>query len=142
LKNGDYLLVVAPEEYPYKKYRDKYCYEHRLVYWLNFGEIPEDYEIHHKDENKHNNNIDNLELMSGEEHRRKHYSKKGRTVVLLKCPVCQLIFKKNISDTFMSKKGTYSCCSRSCSGTFSNYKEDKKKKGIKENVIEIYKEYD
>ena len=31
--NGDYILVVAPDDYPGVRYREKYCYEHYLVYW-------------------------------------------------------------------------------------------------------------
>lgn len=44
----------------YKNNRDKYP--------LPFSE----YVIHHKDENKKNNNIDNLEILTPEEHERKH----------------------------------------------------------------------
>ena len=40
MKNGDYILVKAPTNYPGKKYRNKYCYEHHLVYWQHYGIIP------------------------------------------------------------------------------------------------------
>lgn len=33
VKNGPYELVIAPEEYPGKKYRGRYAYEHRVNYW-------------------------------------------------------------------------------------------------------------
>lgn len=41
---------------------------HRLVWIENKGEILEGYIIHHKDGNKKNNNIDNLECISRREH--------------------------------------------------------------------------
>ena len=37
--------------------------EHRWVWIMNYGLIPKGYEIHHKDFNKLNNKISNLELM-------------------------------------------------------------------------------
>jgi hypothetical protein len=40
---------------------------HRLVYTTWIGEIPEGLTINHKDGNKRNNNIDNLETMTGAE---------------------------------------------------------------------------
>lgn len=40
---------------------------HRLVYMAHKGAIPKDLEINHKDENKANNCIENLELMTHKE---------------------------------------------------------------------------
>ena len=36
---------------------------HRYVWECNYGEIPKGYHIHHIDENKGNNSIENLELI-------------------------------------------------------------------------------
>lgn len=47
-------------------------YIHILVWEAFKGSIPEHYVVHHKDHNKHNNNIDNLELLSDTEHKRMH----------------------------------------------------------------------
>ena len=100
--NGDYILVVAPENYPYKKYRDRYCYEHILNYWLEYGEIPERNQIHHKDENKHNNNPNNLESLSAYDHKYIH-AKTGVTMVILKCPSCGVIFERKKGNTHLTK---------------------------------------
>lgn len=63
MKNGPYEMVIAPKDYPGKKYRDRYCYEHTLVWWKNTGTIPKDNEIiHHKNGNKRDNPFSNLEL--------------------------------------------------------------------------------
>lgn len=41
---------------------------HRLIYEKNFGTIPKGYVIHHKDRNRQNNCIMNLQLMTNQEH--------------------------------------------------------------------------
>jgi hypothetical protein len=41
---------------------------HRYVYAKKHGPIPPGYHVHHKDEDKSNNEIDNLELMFGTDH--------------------------------------------------------------------------
>ena len=45
----------------------KHMRVHRLVYMAHIGAIPEGMQINHKDENKTNNCIDNLELMTNKE---------------------------------------------------------------------------
>lgn len=45
---------------------------HRYIWEFYNGTIPKGYDIHHIDHNKDNNNIDNLELLSKEEHIEKH----------------------------------------------------------------------
>jgi len=51
---------------------------HRYIYEMHYGEIPKGYEIHHKDGNKLNNNIDNLEILTKSEHTKLHMA--GRTL--------------------------------------------------------------
>ena len=43
-------------------------YKNREKYPLHFTE----YEVHHKDHNKRNNGLDNLEILTREEHKRRH----------------------------------------------------------------------
>ena len=43
--------------------------------FYNKKEVPKGYEIHHKDGNHFNNNIDNLECISIREHHKKHFTK-------------------------------------------------------------------
>lgn len=45
---------------------------HRYVWEFYNGAIPEKWDIHHKDENKHNNDISNLECLPKSEHTRKY----------------------------------------------------------------------
>lgn len=51
---------------------------HRIVWEFHNGAIPHGYHVHHKDENKSKNDIDNLELMESASHLRKHMSKPER----------------------------------------------------------------
>ena len=50
-------------------------YVHRLVWALTYGPIPDGYDVHHKDENRLNNAIENLEAMPAPEHHRLHRAK-------------------------------------------------------------------
>ena len=73
MKNGEYELVIAPEGYPGKLYRDRYAYEHRVVWWKTTGTLPkEDEVIHHLNENKRDNRFENLTVLSREAHSKIH----------------------------------------------------------------------
>jgi len=77
--------VVMPKEY--KKYFGKRFYQDKKGYWVNsmpihaqrwvwinhHGTIPEKMDIHHKDGDKSNNEIDNLEIISRSDHLKKHW---------------------------------------------------------------------
>ncbi len=45
---------------------------HRYVWEKHHGIIPEGFEIHHRDKNRHNYNVDNLELIAAADHHRQH----------------------------------------------------------------------
>ena len=51
---------------------------HRYVWQKNNGEIPKGYQIHHKDEDKSNNTIENLEMLTPKQHSEKHNSEERR----------------------------------------------------------------
>lgn len=62
MRNGEYELIVPPPDYPGKKYRGRYAYEHIVVFWETYGRLPiEGYVVHHKNEHKRDNRPDNLE---------------------------------------------------------------------------------
>ena len=139
MKNGDYNLAIAPPDFPGKKYRGKYCSEHVLNYWLANGIVPgPDEIIHHKDENKLNNNPNNLELMKRSDHVRMHVKERGSKLVELKCPGCGKIFVREKKNTFLQKNGEYTCCSRKCAGIASHLPPLELQKRINENVIKEF----
>jgi hypothetical protein len=84
MKNGPYELVIAPEGYPGKRYRDRYCYEHHLVWWQNTGEVPGEAElIHHKNEDKRDNRFENLEKKGWARHTAEHNSERTAWVTVV-----------------------------------------------------------
>lgn len=136
MKNGDYILVIAPSWYKGKLYRKRYCYEHHLVWEKHSGEpVPKGCVIHHKDGNKHNNAFENLELLTIEYHSSLH--KRPRKIAVVQCPNCKKFFERD-PRTMCGKKLTF--CSLHCSGKF--YASKKTEKEIenekKENIIKVY----
>lgn len=114
MKNGPYILIVAPENYPGKKYRDKYVYEHQLVWWQHYGKIvPDECIIHHIDKNKHNNHVTNLEMKTRSLHTKEHCH--GKTLVDLNCGYCKINFTKEVRqiNCKVSKGQTRFYCCRS-----------------------------
>lgn len=82
MKNGDYILIIPPADYPGKLYRNRYAHEHHVVWWQNTGNtVPEGYVVHHKNENKHDNNFSNLELMPKPLHVSMHNKKRRKPTV-------------------------------------------------------------
>lgn len=61
--DGSYLAVTLYNDEGQKKF----MLVHRLVYMAYKGRIPKGLQINHKDENKENNCIENLELMTQKE---------------------------------------------------------------------------
>lgn len=119
MKNGNYELVIAPQNYPGKKYRDKYCLEHTLVWWQNTKILPKKNEVlHHKNGNKRDNHFKNLKLFTRKKHDKYHGAKSiERYRIKCTCPICR--------NTFIIRGGQYRVrlkrnvmkkvfCSRSC----------------------------
>lgn len=59
----------------------RYVMEQHLNRKLKYNEV-----VHHKDHNKTNNSINNLELLTNKEHSKKHQFEHGRKYVKLRCP--------------------------------------------------------
>jgi hypothetical protein len=117
MRNGPYELVKAPEDYPGKKYRGRYVYEHHLIWWQNHGyTVPNEHVVHHKNENKRDNRIENLELKSVSEHAREHVTVGMGT---FKCGTCGKECKakpSHIRFKMKINKTDKMYCSRSCGG--------------------------
>lgn len=53
---------------------------HVLMYTWFIQDIPEGYQIHHKDNNRSNNDIKNLEMLTPEEHYDRHIGQTGKNM--------------------------------------------------------------
>lgn len=83
---------------------------HRVVYAYYFGEIPDDYIIHHIDANPANNDISNLQLLSKVEHGKLHgFSQQVQKFVCVYCGK-EFYAVKNAN----SKNGNKFCSSKCC----------------------------
>lgn len=75
-------------------------------------------EVDHKDDNKLNDDLDNLVVVSKQENRAKG---RKRTMVELTCPTCLTKFTRERKNTHLVKGGKIpTCCSRSCSGVYQH----------------------
>ncbi len=118
VSKGHYNYAVV-KGHPFAT-RHGYVLEHRIVVENNLGRILEKSEVvHHKNGNKKDNRISNLEVMTKEAHARLHQLGVGRKWVTLRCPNCGVIFDKPQNVTFLAKGGRYTCCSNACKGRIS-----------------------
>jgi hypothetical protein len=119
MKNGPYELVKAPKSYPGELYRNKYCYEHHLVWWENTGEIIQDGEvIHHKNGNKRDNRFENLKKETNSKHSYKHRDK--ARFFLAWCAGCGgQVIRKRRQSCLSKTNQKYIFCSKECSGRLS-----------------------
>lgn len=79
-------------------------YLHRILWNYCYGEIPTGFEIHHVDGNSLNNDISNLQLLTGHEHKKLHRNNVAEII----CPIC--------GKTFANSSHGSKYCSRQCAG--------------------------
>lgn len=117
MRNGPYILQVAPENYTGKKYRGRYAYEHHIVWWEHHGRAlgPDDV-VHHINGNKHDNRIENLELLTRERHD-EHHARERTRCEMVECAHCKTAFAVKPSAAKTRRKASIGgalYCSRSC----------------------------
>jgi len=86
----------------YRVYYHRYIMSIHLGRWLTTTEV-----VHHKDENKLNNSIDNLEILTASEHTKAH-------VTRLENKTC-----KNCNKEYKPSKSTQKFCSVTCYNNYS-----------------------
>lgn len=118
---------------------------HRIVYETYYGEVEDGYDIHHIDEDKTNNNINNLKKITHEEHGRIHSTKYSDKMMI--CPQCgkeflwtaqkQQTFYSNQSRKRYQNSSTKPFCSKSCSGKYGKQVQETLCKENKVKHIDI-----
>lgn len=147
ISKGDYLYALVPE-HP-KATKNGYVLMHRIIMENHLKRILNENEIvHHIDENKKNNSIENLQILSNKEHGKHHSKSRSRIYVKLKCPWCQKEFEIPKNQSFLQKSSKYNCtcCSKFCRGKL--YKEiqshgltPKLENAISENLLAEYRKF-
>ena len=123
MKNGPYTLLIAPENYPGKKYRDRYVYEHHLVWWKNKGTlVPTGFEIHHKNGDHRDNRIKNLQILTSKEHKAIHAQiNKNKALREILCGFCEVKFylrSSTVKTRLKKRKFGKLFCSTSCGAKY------------------------
>ena len=145
VKKGDYVYAVVPG-HPHAT-ANGYVLKHRYVVEQSLGRLLSPDEIvHHKDGDKKNNELWNLEVTTQHNHAVHHRKTNGRKWCTLKCPWCGKVFDKPYSQSFLQKHGSYSCCSAVCRGKLSSYIQNHGlskmlEVAISENLVSVYQKY-
>lgn len=148
VSKGDYYYAVVPT-HP-NKTKHNYVLLHRVIMENHLGRVLNKNEVvHHKDGNKKNNDISNLQLLTNSEHSKLHALEKGKILCELKCPNCKTFFIRERRKThIIKKKNNYTCCSSSCRGKFSRNLQlgrlttTQVESAISENIQRIYNSLD
>lgn len=122
VRSGEYSYVTTKPLHPNPS-MGRYSLEHRIIMENKLQRLLTSKEIvHHKNGNKLDNRVSNLELMTIEEHTKYHAIERSKGVLFLrlKCPNCGKKFEKEKRNTHLIKGGNYTACSRKCSGTLGS----------------------
>jgi phage FluMu protein Com len=143
---GDYIYAIVPD-HP-RATKNGYVLEHRIVMENHLGRmLTEEELVHHKNENKRDNNIANLEITDKHEHARNHGFTHGHRMLELRCPWCKTIFLRGYNNTHLGKKcGSATYCNGSCRGKMGRAKQlgrisiEEYNAATKDNVIREFRE--
>ena len=120
ISKGEYNYVVV-KHHPHAT-KNGYVLEHRIVVENHINRLLLPTEVvHHIDENKKNNDISNLQIMTQTAHSSAHTSERGRMCVELQCPECGQEFTRFKSTTHLQKPSKLGAtfCGSVCRGKFS-----------------------
>lgn len=122
-KDGRQFVVIKGQD---GKWHSKSYARYLMEQYLG-RELNKDEEVHHKDENKLNDVIENLEVKNSTKHRKDHFTKPS---TYENCYICG----KQIEITSRRKGNHYGAkhqdkwfCSRKCSGIFGKIEQQKRK---------------
>lgn len=134
-RNNGYVIVYCPA-HPHA-WTNGYVYAHRAIMERHLGRIlRKDEHIHHRNEVRTDNDIENLELVSNPNHGRHHRLQHPARTIELICPAprCGRKFIRAIRKTRGKKR---SFCSRRCIGAYTAAYRSWRPKRISENTKRI-----
>jgi transposase-like protein/ribosomal protein L37AE/L43A len=116
--DGRWLIPAPPGYHGTTVSGGYYVYEHRFLMEQHLGRLLEPGEVvHHKNGNKWDNRLENLELKSESEHKAEHGRAKGVKTGIFICPKCGNKFERRYDKLWSSKEGLH-FCSRPCAAFF------------------------
>lgn len=131
-----YEVVFCPD-HP-RAWSTGYVYVHTVIAEQKLGRLLRSGEIvHHKDGNRKNNDLGNIEVSNQSRHAREHGRLKGFTMATIVCPACGKFFEKEKRQTHLIKGGKYTFCSRKCNGVFQRKNQLGKIEEEFTNIIRI-----
>ena len=149
IKKGDYMYALVPK-HPYAT-KNGYVLHHRIVVENHIGRLLNvDEVVHHKNHNKFDNRIENLEVLNYKEHVRKHGLEHGRKWAVLKCPICGKVFdmpyNKTVYQKYHNDPYKAQCCCRSCGCKLGRLKQlnritHEMEIAISGNLLSVYTKY-
>lgn len=98
-------LKTTNKGYIRRRYKEGCKFEHVFVWEKHYGRIPDGMQIHHKDLDKTNNDISNLQLVTPLEHKRLHEGCKFVNGEWYKPCKCCGEFKKCDTDNWYFSRG-------------------------------------
>lgn len=112
-----YIAVYCPD-HP-RAWSTGYVYEHALAMEAMIGRFLRPGEqVHHVNEDRHDNRCENLELHTASSHHKVHASDRTRTFLTLTCDECGEGFLREMRQRAESKGYSRSFCDRRCMGRF------------------------
>lgn len=130
IRNTDKRIVIGNKIFLTIGNKSRYRLRSRIVWWLHTGIMLngwQDGNVHHKNGNRIDDRLKNLELIDHKDHAHEH-NPNGLEDVFCTCKNCNINFK--ITRYRLKEKGRGSFCSQDCYKRFPKSKNTRQKHSI------------